>query len=38
MDHLPNDVVASIIEEEDDEDDQYDLLKIISDANKRNLR
>lgn len=35
MDNLPNDVVASIIEEEDDEDDQYDLLKLFSDAKQK---
>ena len=37
MDNLPNDVVASIIEEEDDEDDQYDLLKLFSDAKQKEI-
>ena len=37
MDNLPNDVVASIIEEEDDEDDQYDLLKLFSDAKQKQI-
>ena len=37
MDHLPNDVVANIIEEEDDEDEQYELLKLFSDAKQRKI-
>ena len=37
IDTLPNDVVASIIEEEDDEDDQYDLLKLFSDAKQKEI-
>lgn len=37
MDHLPNDVVASVIEEEDDEDDQYELLKLFSDRKQREI-
>lgn len=37
MDHLPNDVVASVIEEEDDEDDQYELLKLFSDRKQRGI-
>ena len=37
MDNLPNDVVASIIEEEDDEDDQHDLLKLFSDAKQKEI-
>ena len=37
MDHLPNDVVANIIEEEDDEDEQYELLKLFSDGKQRKI-
>ena len=37
LDNLPNDVVASIIEEEDDEDDQYELLKLFSDAKQKEI-
>lgn len=37
MDHLPNDVVASVIEAEDDEDDQYELLKLFSDDKQREI-
>lgn len=28
MDHLPNNIVANVIEEEDNIEDQYDLLKL----------
>ncbi|WP_027088867.1 magnesium transporter [Thomasclavelia saccharogumia] len=37
MDNLPNSVVASVIEEEDDEDDQYELLKLFSDFKQRKI-
>lgn len=37
MDNLPNSVVASVIEEEDDEDDQYELLKLFSDLKQRKI-
>lgn len=37
MNHLPNDVVASVIEAEDDEDDQYELLKLFSDDKQREI-
>ena len=37
IDHLPNDVIANIIEEEDDEDEQYELLKLFSDNKQREI-
>ena len=37
MDHLPNHVVANIIEEDGDEDEQYELLKLFSDAKQRKI-
>lgn len=37
MDNLPNDVVASVIEAEDDEDDQYELLKLFSDEKQKEI-
>lgn len=37
MDNLPNNVVASVIEEEDNEDDQYELLKLFSDRKQREI-
>lgn len=37
MDNLPNNVVASVIEEEDNEDDQYELLKLFSDHKQREI-
>lgn len=37
MDKLPNNVVANVIEEEDNEDDQYELLKLFSDCKQREI-
>lgn len=37
MDKLPNNVVANVIEEEDNEDNQYELLKLFSDYKQREI-
>lgn len=37
MDNLPNNIVASVIEEEDNIEDQYDLLKLFSDLKQRQI-
>ena len=37
MDHLPNSIVANVIEEEDNIEDQYDLLKLFSDFKQRQI-
>lgn len=37
MDHLPNNIVANVIEEEDNIEDQYDLLKLFSDFKQRQI-
>lgn len=37
MDKLPNNVVANVIEEEDNEDSQYELLKLFSDYKQREI-
>ncbi|WP_455683114.1 magnesium transporter [Thomasclavelia sp.] len=37
MDHLPNNIVANVIEEENNIEDQYDLLKLFSDFKQRQI-